>query len=781
MAENSEFQPKIYFSPEPGGSGGGPEDFLAAGGKPEDLEGYLGSRERGVVEGYDAGRAIEALFARTSKKEALTEFARQYQFLNEETETFAELSSKWDISRPVGVLRDREAVMKVSFPRLINVGVALELDDETAKLVAEKLSTPSKEVSIEEVKESYGIPDESGGMGLGTMEVQGTILESFAEDDKKEQVDKRYRLISRQITRFGTKEERRAHTEAVRTTRQEIEVRHQIHENWHFYHFYREAIGKLSEMYFQSTPSAEAIDLILNLPFNKDEKQESLAGVKFRNFGDKVEMAMRLYYINSICQKPERLTQLMETPGWKIIFPDDNLIKDWIGEPGKWLPEAYKDPGAAEPNALKETPLGSIRSKETLKQENGFYKVVELPDGTTREYTEADDKRIKDGRWEDGTDGIIRKEQEHFSEKDVRGFLTRRNMFAQSNPTDANIHEAIQRFLGFRGGEDANETDNLAAQSAQSLAYRLFKLWLIADNEGYEIYRQEDKTKAPAELGIFEGKELEFQNGPASSDFSKLTYPSLYNLKNRRRKLTSATSRDYGPKGSFGKVPRLTTDMLRMTTSKVENGAGGANTLSFYEQWWGYEADPENNLPRVEARRLGQLPWTKLETTVDAKTAEILELPIRGVGEEVTTPLYLSVFMAGWDGAPGRSYPTVLKTTFSGGLKDLEDFQFWLKFNKALDVGVRDGVAVNGVFRGLTSEVVEKKRAEHIQTVINVFWEGVASTEEYAEADDKMTTAGRGTLSDAAITQVEKIRRVAAKADIKLPSLEPTYKLGKKG
>lgn len=757
------------------------------------LEAFLAQRGRNV-EQYEQGRGVESLFAKTNNPAALVEVARQYQLVNEEGDTYAELASKWDITRPVGALRDRQVCLSTSFKRLILLGMAEKLDKESTDLLVEKLNKGNRKGwTKKNVKAVFGLPV-SGGFGLETVGVTKKTIDSYTLDEEEEMINVRYRPSEESITHYGTDKERKKLVEELKRTRQEIEIRNLIHENWGFYHQYREALATLSEMYFHPVPSSEAIHILYNLPFNKGETAKSVTGSEFRSFGDKIEMAKRLYYINSISEKPTLIKDLMTRPGWKLVFPDgtkkDEFVEEWIGEPSKWLDEhldergnkiPWVDPGGI--GGLESNPLGTIRTKNQIKIENGFRPHFKNKEGG-RELSPSEYKRFNDdNKWNNKRDGEIvwRLEEEN----DFRGKLTRNNIFAKSGHNDAKLHEAIQEFL--RGGEGASEVDQLAAETAQSLAYRDFKLDMSADNYGIEFYREKG---APDELGIFKDKALQFENGPASSDFSKTCYPSGYDLKNKRRARKAPISRDFGPEGSFGKVPRLTTDFLRM----VATPTGKGEMLSFHEQWWGYygngkdKEDPDY-LGEVKAKRIGELPWIGLEmekiTEEDVKLlgfpanereAEEMGVPLTGISGEARVAQYLTVFMAGWDKSEGRTYAMMHKTDFGGSLRDLENFQLWLKFNKALDVGVKDGVAVNGIFRGKTPAEVAELRKSHIQHVINVFWDGVRSTPEYQMAYEKEEVFP-GWFGDRAVPRYRYIMAIAKKAGVKLVDTQPTHEL----
>ncbi len=773
----------LYFSTD---ISGGP-DAMATGGSPEEMAEYLASLERGrgAPERYESGRALESTLARHHSLETLQTVVRLLQLANERDETGGELVVDYDIGRQAGILRDRRLAIGMTMDELETAELVKPLDKETKEAlinmgdIRKMLEDLPEGVDIDSL---FGTPV-IGGYGFRTISVPTEQLDTFEKDEKDKKVNKRYRKTTQEVTFYDTKEKRDKFSEGCWGLEKELYVRNLIHKNWGRYHFFREAVTKLVEMYFGPVPSTEGVAHILNLPFREKETHKAVSGAEFRNFGDKIEMGMRLYYINALCQKPERFLKLIRTPGWNnFVFPNvegqdkGELIREWVGRSGEWIleQEPYEDPGM--PGQFDKSGLGTVRSRETLKKENGNYpRDVENEKGERRDFTEIDRQKLEAGGWEEKEDGkIIR---EYIEKKDARGRLTRGNIFAESKTKrNKDLHEAIREFLG--GGEKASKVDQEAAAAAQGLAYKLFKLWMIADNEGYEIYK--DPKKSPDELGMFKGKELQFENGPASSDFSKLTYPSFYNLKNKRKHTEAPVSRDYGPEGSFGKIPRFCTDFLRIISTKVEVPAEEAidgyitQELSFNEQWWGYPEDTEENLPRVEAKRLGELPWMEIELEkVEEKDAEILGLPTRGISGEALQLHYLTAFMAGRSRVDNGSYAITLQTDL-GDLKFLEDPSFWLKFSKALGVGIKEGTIVNGEFRGKSG--LKEERKEYIQYIFDTYWEGIASTVDYEEAYDTLVPAGRGLTRDKQITRVEKIRRIAAKAGVKLKAIPPSHK-----
>ena len=759
-----------------------PEKAFAAGGDPAEVAKYVEAMSQGlgpgVSENWEKGRAIESLIARHSKLDTVLGGVRKLQLKNESTETGGEVTQDYDIGRQIFPLVQRELALDYSLAELEEDEIKLPLDEDTKRAFQEMLEK-DKNFTGEVNLDLYGLA-ESGGFGIRKVDVSVPVPHTFKiAKDKKVDID--FINKTREVIYYGADVERQERSDKFRSMVEEVLVRNLLHKNWGRYNFYREALAKLVEIYFGPVPTVAGIHRLLNLPEREGVTLETKAGGELNHFGDKIEMGMRLYYINALSQKPHLFNKLMETPGWDLVFPEKEgfdraaLIKEWIGEPepDKWTPEGYEDPGM--PHRF-ESDLGTTRSRETLDNENGIYQYVVKSGEEDRLLTEEEKRKKEKGDWDEEKDGEIIKK--YVEDLDFRGKLTRRNIFAKSTFESKKLEESIREFLG--GGEGASKKDKAAALAAQKLAFKLFKLWLIADNWGYEVYKKDGMEAA---LGLFQNKELEMENGPAASDWGKLTYPSLYNLKNKRQAedeegdfSDEELARDLGPEGSFGKIPRFCTDFLRLLSTKVEVEIDGEPTvqeLSFQEQWWGYPVDEKNNWPRIEASRLGELPWKEVKLKkLSEKEAEILEMPVRGMHDESLVGQYLTTFMAGR--AELGSYPITLMTNLQG-LKPLEDPAFWQKFYKALDVGVKKGVAVNGIFRGESPEEVKKKRRAHIQAIINGFWKGVASTEDYNNAiKDVIPIPGTGGAET--IKRADYIIAIAKKAGVTLKPLPPTHR-----
>lgn len=705
--------------------GGGPEDLFATGGGPEELEQYLESlRGAPVAERYDSGRAVESTLTRHPNPEALLSAVRLERLEDEDIATGAEMPNDYVVGRVADILKDRKIAAGRSWEELKEDELLQELDEATLEKVREMRAKGFLPKRMEH-EQYFGRALHVGGYGLGETSLTKEIEESYEKRSGKK-INVRYRTISETLTYFGSPEQRQAFSARCDILRGEILVRHLLMKNWSRYKFNRENLSGLVEFYFGPVPTVGGLERLYNLPGRKGAEAKTAAGVDLRSeirergadeseedyakylennnegvFGNKIEMAMRLYYINALSEKKSRFLRLMSRPGWEqFVFPKgtpQELVEKWIGRPEDWV---FEERLESEEETRRRGRKGDRRTKGTLKKEIGEGK---------------------------------------------RGLLTQGNIFAKTEVArNKNLDEGIREFLG--GGKDADKKSQGEALAAQRIAYRVFKMQLMADDEGYEVYYDPEGQFTDDPLA---GKILSFENGPAASDFGKLTHPWLYMIKSFRQ------IRDYSSPSGLANAKagyeRFCVSFLRQTNVpyKVEVKLPDESTQtrvekrSFEELWWGH---PEEELevdvngkrakvlyPEEEAARLGDMPWSRLkeveEGRISEEDAEELGLEVAGIHDESLVSLYLSPYMAGRKEI--GTYPIVVNTSI--GERELTDYGFWRKFWKALDVGVKDGVAVYGEFRGLSgAEIDKQKKTRKIRTV-ETFVKGFQSLPQWQE------------------------------------------------
>ncbi|MDZ4210046.1 MAG: hypothetical protein U1C56_02605, partial [Candidatus Curtissbacteria bacterium] len=544
-----------------------------------------------------------------------------------------------------------------------------------------------------------GIATEAGGHSLEDLTIDRFIPDNYtsAKDEKGnlKYEPATFKKVDFPISYFGTLEQRKKSSEQFADMRHELLARNLIMSNWGVYQTYAYALNKLSEsMYFGTVLSNEGLGRIFNLKSVEGAAGKTATEVPLRSLGDKVETAMRLYYVAALCEKPTRFKALMETPGWReFLFQEGTpveTIHEWIGKPGDWR---------------KEADLGGDRVKEN--KEKGIKGTLELE-----------------------------------RERDQRGKLTNKNIFAEHDTFfESKLHEAIRKFIG---GEGEDYVSNMEAEAAQKMAYRQFRLLLLADKEGFELYKQAENQDM---FDPYNGLEISYENAPAGSDFGKLLHPDMYIGKSYRKNRDSCPILGY--KYSRALYPRLMVDFLRNTVIKTQVDVVENNVTqhlyedrSLMEIWWGYNeeliGDKKNE--KEPATRLGDLPWEKMdsgEPGLSPEAAAELGLPAGGLHSEVLKSLYLSGFMSGGE---RRVFDFITQT--SPDPRELKDEGWWKKFYKMLDVGIGLGVALDGELRGKTDEDKKIAKEDMKIKVITGYLNGILALPVAKEWDTEPTLIG---------------------------------------
>jgi len=662
---------------------------------------------------YDSGRATEAIMARHHDAETVLDVLRDHQLKNETFVTNGEQRKDWRVSHLSEILQDREEALQRSFDYLVQRGLVQPLDPKTQEEVR---SQRGGKLPIGWHERYMGIATEAGGHSLEDLTVDRFIPDSYSlvkdENGKPSYEPDGFRKVEFPISYFGTLEQRKETSEQFADMRHELLARNLIMSNWGVYQTYAYALNKLAEgMYFGSVLSNEGLGRIFNLRSAEGAAKETVTGVELRSLGDKIETAMRLYYVAALCEKPTRFKDLMGKPGWKqFLFPDGTsaeTIEEWVGKPDKWEKEAY---------------LGGNRVKSIEQRKK---------DKTVEDKDKKDDVDIKRER-EDG----------------LRGKLTQKNIFAETNTYFENkLHEAVREFLG---GEGEDYVSNTEAKAAQGVAYRQFRLLLLADKEGFELYKQ---VKNQDTSDAYNGLDISYENAPAASDFGKLLHPDMYIGKSYRKNRDSSPILGY--KYSRTYYPRFMVDFLRHTSIKtavgvLENGVKNRypEERSLMEMWWGYEGGLKvgNRVYEEElATRLGDLPWEKMNLEgygLDPEQAVEFDLPAGGLHNEVLKNLYLSGFMAGGE---KRVFDFVTNTLPDE--RDLVDEGWWKKFYKMLDVGIRPSVALDGEFRGKTVDDQKIEKDKMKNNVITGYLNGILALPIVKKWDTEPKAWGRkGTI-----------------------------------
>ena len=657
---------------------------------------------------YDSGRAVETALARHSDPETVLEILRDHILNNETFKTNVEQRKDFRVQHLADTLQDREEAFRRPLTLLVERGLVQLLNEEDQ---VELRGKRGGALPIGYDEKCFGTTREVGGHAIKEgFSLARTIPESYRVEKIDPQTHEKvyqpvtFRRIEIPVAYFGTPEQRKEISSRFEGMRHELNLRHDIVNAFGVMMSIREALFKLTEaMYFRSSISAEGMGKLFNLQSQKDATSETVTGVKVNSLGDKIDTALRLLYLNSICEKKTKVQALIKKPGFKqFLFPggeNDPLFKEWVGDPSGWTEEVRLDEKIGKIT-------GGSRTKDDI-------------------VTEREDGRRKK--------------------------LVMKNIFAETNTYfEGELFKAIDKFLG--AGQGNTETEKFInkqeAEAARRIAYRLFRLLLTADVEGYEIY------KKPGEMGgefdPIPNYEIVYENGPAASDYGKLTKPWLYVLKSYRK------GRDASPMISLYHstelYQKLISDFFRQTSFKTlvptTSGDGKySEERSVFEVMWGNEAG--GRVPgtghaylQEDARRLGELPWTGMNVGAglsEDQLAKIKEafagdgLPVGGLPSEILhAGIYLTGFMGGREGG---IFDLITQTGIR--LSDLEDEGFWRKLWKMLDVGTKKGIGVNGEFKGKTTEEINKPTEELKINVIVGFLKGVQGLNQWQQLQEE--------------------------------------------
>lgn len=626
---------------------------------------------------YDKGRVIEAIITRHPKVETVRYALRTLQLSEETFNTNGEPDNRWEVSHRYRVLDDRASVLE------------MPIEDLIKKDLIEKPSATELEYLREErgrslpatVNENYlARPKHVDGFGFENFIISQPVLESFSIENGK-RANERYRMVPQQYVYLRSEGERKEASKEFSSLKDEVSARTLMMQMWGHHVSYYYALQKLAEgHYFGSTLSSEGVGVLFNLKSQEGATTETVTKVKVDSLGKKVDIAMRLYYVNALSEKPTRFKEeLMNTPGWKqFLFPegtDQSVIEKWIGKPDEWEPEVQ---------------VGGERTEDILYEE------------------------IKTGK---------------------RGLLTRRNISAEVDTYSENkLNDAVDEFLG--GGDNASYIDKVEAETARRIGYRMFRLFLLADQEGYEIYKEALKGN---KMDPFDGFKVVFSNAPQASDMGKLTHPELYAAKSQRK------GRDYMPPSSFLHArkyySRFMVDFLRHASANTEiqvkksDGTLGykVEQRSLMERWWGYKGGLQKGDVTYQdemGTHLGDLPWSKFNEPIhmSVEDAALLALPVGGLHHETYKTLWLSGFMAGGD---NRAHMLISETNHNPN--NFLDLHWWNKFWKMLDVGIKDSVALEGKFRGVSSDEKKQILLQHKVGIIQNFIMGLEDLPQWEE------------------------------------------------
>ena len=156
------------------------------------------------------------------------------------------------------------------------------------------------------------------------------------EDHNRAEMEKKRKWESKQEELEETREPL---IEALRQSVDEALLRMKVEDMWKIYRTNAGSAEKMAEIFLYPVDgmmTAEDLEKLFNLP----------------DFGHKIDKAMRLFYVIGNCAKKEKMIALMDTPGFKKLFPEgenDPLFRGFIGDPSGWVEdnerteETYKE------------------------------------------------------------------------------------------------------------------------------------------------------------------------------------------------------------------------------------------------------------------------------------------------------------------------------------------------------------------------------------------------------------------------------------------------------
>jgi len=668
---------------------------------PEDQE---WAERMGREEAFKAGYAITEVYRSLPNPEAIRDVTRELMHHHEDISlTLENLSTKYDLTPILAPIRNRRFALSYTNERLRELGIVVEKKDGTLEAKAagfalrvdtkEKERKITKKIETQQVDEKGNrLTDKEGNLLPPRIEIRTETIETTEEKPD-----------------FGTNEERKDVVGALQEAEAEIVVRQLIYEHFKHLASNTDNLEGLVQFYLMPQPTAEALNLFFNLKDVQRAKTETAGGGEVKTFGDKVDMAMRLYYIVALSEKREQLEKLRKTPGWRMIFPnstpdqpsDEELL--WVGSVVNW-----KDG------------LRRIGDKaENPKEGNDL--VEELDKGHRKGFVAKGNIFAHAG--------YQLYEQKRLDEKGKPEYVKVPETGAEQ---ETYVRKKVIEFLG----------GDRSAEAAEEVAFRLFKLWGVAAEMGFEVY---ENPKYPK--GASSSYKLEYEMGPATDDFAKITRPWMYQWKQIFEKEgaseeldTSTIRRDAGPLGTWGRYDRFYVSIFRRLgydikipeypeeieiekKGKGERWGGEVQKRSLVELWWGYSEEKKNIkrfeedkggkdviLPSEKAHRLGEIDWDKF-------------------GRGIINYSYLGAFMAGRERV--GVYQLTRKTDWNPtSLLELTDPDWWGNFNKYMQVAIHSDLPSEGINRRTPDEKVPSA-LEVQEEIIRSLWDGIRSLPQY--------------------------------------------------
>lgn len=356
------------------------------------------------------------------------------------------------------------------------------------------------------------------------------------------------------VVRLGDKAERESEVKNVGNFKREIVARMKFAGLYgHVFKKSIENIPGLASLYLASVDvKPEDLEAILTLPAAPEdfgETLKSVGGVEYPKdvaMGRMMMSAMAIFNAVGLSEKPDLFNRFVSLPGWQQhVMRDTSEFQKWFGVPSEWKP-------------------GMTENNDNWRQV-------------------SEDKRRTKNTWKE--------EIQH------RGELTKwGNVFVRDPDASEGSEEATSRMFKKKVAEFLGDSET--AKQATELAWKYFKLFASADFVAYEWYYDNGKDssgKLIRESGLHATIPL---GGDTSSDFGKPMHPDAY------LEFYHGFDRGGVPRGAYGKIKPLATDVLRALTFgdnyKLPNGTTLKDRPSLYELLFTHGLKPDE----IDFRRL---------------------------------------------------------------------------------------------------------------------------------------------------------------------------------
>jgi len=376
------------------------------------------------------------------------------------------------------------------------------------------------------------------------------------------------------IDYIGSDDQRKFLSDKLKIFRNELETRKELSDEHVWLIGNTENLSGLTEFYYRvSCPTETAMNNLCNAEGQPNGAKKTEGGVEYREgkeFGDTISVALQLHEIVGTSEDYQALKDLVRRPGMQFLFnvteqeiddlflrPDGRknreiktILKEWIGEPWKWVDS-------------DQTPLG----------------------GGKRNRKNKDDLELET------------------NDLDSRGLLTRCGNINVGTewPQIMEIRENIRRFIA--GGENVGTIAKRDGEAAENISWEFFRISAKSTELGGAVYKDKGRD------GVERVAMHHDMGGMTSDDRVKVLMPEVF--RSVYKYLKPGETRDWGPEGSFGKYPRFAVNYFKTWKTEVDGVDRSFDELrwGYREDDKAQFLGRLVTKPREEALRLGELPW----------------------------------------------------------------------------------------------------------------------------------------------------------------------------